>query len=383
MQVLRHLYAKAQPPSQNKASSLCRHNMQSSLFNYDLPPERIAQEPASRRDASRLLVVHRDQQSIEHRRFSDIVEYLGHNDLIFRNSARVLPARLFAHRPSGGRVECLLLRPATDDGLEWWCLLRPGRRLPVGSSFSHPEVFEATVAEKTEGAEYRVRFELQTHTSVAAMAEALGKMPLPPYIERQREDDRDHADKERYQTVYASQNKAVAAAAPTAGLHFTPEIFATIAAQGATFHDLVLHVGMGTFKPLEAENLQDHQIHREVYEISEAAQVDLRQPAGKRRVAIGTTSVRSIEDYLKKTDRIHPALYTGEADIFIYPPARFQGVDALVTNFHQPMSTLLCLVSSFLRPGSDDGIAWLKEIYAEAIAQKYRFLSYGDAMLIL
>ncbi|MDQ8205315.1 tRNA preQ1(34) S-adenosylmethionine ribosyltransferase-isomerase QueA [Pelagicoccus sp. SDUM812003] len=357
--------------------------MDASLFDYHLPAERIAQEPAARRDASRLLVVHRESRAIEHRRFSDIVDYLGENDLLFRNNARVLPARLFAERVSGGKAECLLLRPATNDGSDWWCLLRPGKRLKPGATFSRPGFFYATVQEKNENTEYRVSFELESHSSVAEMADELGKMPLPPYIARESDDQRDSADKERYQTVYAAAEKSVAAAAPTAGLHFTPEIIAQLEAKGARFHDLALHVGMGTFKPLQTDNIEDHQIHREIYEISEATQQALRCGPDKRKVCIGTTSVRSVEDYLAKTSTVIPGQFTDEAGLFIYPPRGFRGVDAMVTNFHQPKSTLICLVSAFLDPEGTSGIQWLKDIYAEAIERQYRFLSYGDAMLIL
>ncbi len=357
--------------------------MDSSLFDYHLPAERIAQEPAPARDASRLLVVHRKEHRIEHRRFSNLPDYLGEGDSIFRNNARVLPARLFAQRPTGGAAECLLLRPASNDGLEWWTLLRPGKKLPVGSTFAREGYFSASVVEKNEKAEYRVRFQLENHTSVAALADELGKMPLPPYIAREKSDQRDEADKERYQTIYAATEKSVAAAAPTAGLHFTPQIVEILKNQGATFHDLALHVGMGTFKPLQTEKIEDHQIHREIYEISDETQAALRNTGGRRRVCVGTTSVRSIEDYLAKSDAIVPGNFVGEAGIFIYPPREFLGVDALITNFHQPNSTLLCLVSAFLNPQGTDGISWLKEIYAEAIELEYRFLSYGDAMLIL
>lgn len=357
--------------------------MLSSLFDYDLPPERIAQEPAPQRDAARLLVVHRAERRVEHRRFEDLPEYLGRDDLIFRNRARVLPARLFAERPTGGRVECLLLRPASDDALEWWCLVRPGKRLPMGARFSRPGCFEAEIVGTAEGGERRVRFALERHASVAALAEEMGKMPLPPYIAREREDARDPADRDRYQTVYAAADKSVAAAAPTAGLHFTPGIIAQLEARGARFLDLALHVGMGTFKPIEAERVADHAIHLETYEVPPEAQAALLDPRGQRRVCIGTTSARSVEDFLSRSLAASGSPFVGEADIFIYPPRAFRGVDALVTNFHQPRSTLLCLVSAFLDPGGESGIAWLKEIYAEAIRLEYRFLSYGDAMLIL
>lgn len=359
--------------------------MESSLFDYHLPDERIAQEPASQRDASRLLVVHRSERRIEHRHFYELPEYLGAEDVIFRNNARVLPARLFAQRPSGGLAECLLLRPASTDGLEWWTLLRPGKRLNPGAQFALEGYFQATVTDKNEKAEYRVRFELAKHETVATMAEALGKMPLPPYIAREKADERDQADKDRYQTVYASAEKTVAAAAPTAGLHFTPAIVKQLETKGAIFHDLALHVGMGTFKPLQSEHIEDHQIHREIYEISPETQAALYSAPknGKRRVAVGTTSVRSIEDYLAKTSEPSPDPYLSEAGLFIYPPRAFRGIDALITNFHQPRSTLLCLVASFLDPDGLEGISWIKEIYAEAISLDYRFLSYGDAMLII
>ncbi|MCH6257768.1 tRNA preQ1(34) S-adenosylmethionine ribosyltransferase-isomerase QueA [Puniceicoccaceae bacterium K14] len=382
--------------------------METSLFDYHLPTERIAQKPTQQRDASRLLVVNRKDHSLEHRSFKDITDYLGPSDFLFRNTAKVLPARIFAKRPTGGKVECLLLRPAAESNSEtspaghspnsesawhasrssksegWWCLLRPGKKLPPGSTFA-AEDFSAEVLQKNDNAEYLVAFTLSVHSSVSEMAAAHGKMPLPPYISRETEDSRDGEDIERYQTRYANDNKMVAAAAPTAGLHFNDELLNKLSQQGVTFHDLVLHVGMGTFKPLEADNIEDHEIHREIYEISAEAQSALRfAPAeGKRRVCVGTTSVRTIEDYLRKTNTNQPTTYTNEADIFIYPPRKFAGVDALITNFHLPKSTLLCLVSSFLAPGKEDGILWLKEIYQEAIKEEYRFLSYGDAMLIL
>lgn len=376
-----------------RCETLAGFQMDAALFDYDLPTERIAQEPLPVRDDSRLLVVHRSDQTIEHRKFRDLLEYTRPTDLFFRNTAKVLPARVFASRPTGGRVECLLLRPAGEvslDSLEspneqWWCLLKPGKKLPAGSVFSIENIFTATVIEKNEQAEYRVEFYLNDRKSVASMAEELGKMPLPPYIGRERDDPRDSSDKNRYQTVYAQSEKTVAAAAPTAGLHFTPELVKAIEGHGGRFHDLTLHVGMGTFKPLDEGEVEAHQIHREIYEIPESAQRGLREALGRgeRRICIGTTSVRSVEDYLKKSSYVHKSVYSDEAGLFLYPPCQFQGVDGLVTNFHLPKSTLLCLVSAFLTPGKTEGIAWLKEIYKEAIDRNYRFLSYGDAMLIL
>lgn len=373
--------------------TLAGFQMDAALFDYELPPERIAQEPLPARDDSRLLVVHRSSQTIEHRKFRDILEFTKPTDLFFRNTAKVLPARIFASRPTGGRVECLLLRPAgkassdskATSNEQWWCLLKPGKKLPEGAVFSVENEFDATVLGKNAQAEYRVSFSLRREGSVASLAENLGKMPLPPYIDREKNDPRDLFDRDRYQTVYAKSEKTVAAAAPTAGLHFTPELVKSIEDLGGQFHDLTLHVGMGTFKPLDEGSIESHQIHREIYEIPASAQKALReaQGRGERRICIGTTSVRTVEDYLRKCTAVHSPVFKDEAALFLYPPCEFLGVDALVTNFHLPKSTLLCLISAFLKPGSTEGIAWLKEIYKEAIAREYRFLSYGDAMLIL
>ena len=388
--------------------------MKTDLFDYPLPERLIAQQPADRRDESRLLVVHRSTHTVEHRHFRDLPEYLRAGDCLFRNNAAVIPARLHATRPTGGHVECLLLRPAANStchregseadrgdpaGLlrrsaprndkpdEWWCLLRPGKKLPVGATFGLEGLFTGTVREKMEDGLVRVSF-TTTEGDILAVANRIGEMPLPPYITERENDTARRIDRERYQTVYADRGHQVAAAAPTAGLHFTPELLAKLADQGVACADLTLHVGLGTFRPIMTEDIADHAIHREVYEISAATQQALFKTKG-RRIAVGTTSVRTIEDFLS----VHPAPtapslskstpFLGEADIFIYPPRELRGVDALITNFHQPRSTLLCLVSAFLAPGSTDGIAWLKEIYAEAVAREYRFFSYGDAMLIL
>lgn len=355
--------------------------LRTDLFDYDLPSRLIAQTPAERRDESRLLVVHRAGRRIEHRHFRDLGEYLRPGDILFRNTAAVIPARLHARRPTGGEVECLLLRPAAPSSDAWWCLLRPGKKLPAGATFGLPGEFTATVLEKTGDGTARVRFEVPRGDILAA-ADRIGDMPLPPYIERHESADERRLDRERYQTVYADRARTVAAAAPTAGLHFTPELLVQLAAAGVHFADLTLHVGLGTFRPITAETIEQHDIHRETYEVPVPTQRSLFAPTG-RRIAVGTTSVRSIEDYLAR--RQHPSAqdFVGEADIFIYPPRPFAGVDALITNFHQPRSTLLCLVAAFLTPGSTDGIGWLKEIYGEAVTRDYRFFSYGDAMLVL
>ena len=354
--------------------------MKTDLFDYPLPDRLIAQQPADRRDASRLLVVHRTEHRIEHRHFRDLPGYLQPGDCLFRNNAAVIPARLHATRPTGGQVECLLLRPAVAAN-EWWCLVRPGKKLPAGATFGIDGVFTATVREKTDDGPVRVSF--ATHDGdILAVANRIGDMPLPPYITGHDNDTARAIDRERYQTVYADRAHQVAAAAPTAGLHFTAELLAQLSAQGITTADLTLHVGLGTFRPIATEHVEDHPIHREVYEIPAVTQQALFKPAS-RRIAVGTTSVRTIEHYLSLHSAPTGRDFLGEADLFIYPPRTFRGVDALITNFHQPRSTLLCLVSAFLTPGSADGIAWLKEIYAEAVAREYRFFSYGDAMLIL
>jgi len=380
--------------------------LQTDIFDYPLPDRLIAQQPADRRDASRLLVVDRRAHTVAHRHFRDLPEYLRTGDRLFRNNAAVIPARLHAARPTGGHVECLLLRPAamnwsagdpargtseraarsprlqeTEGSTEWWCLLRPGKKLPVGAQFGVTGLFTGTVREKTGEGLVRVAFATPIG-DILAVAQRIGEMPLPPYIAGRHSDAERQLDRERYQTVYADRGHQVAAAAPTAGLHFTPELLEKLAGQGVGFADLTLHVGLGTFRPIMTERIEDHAIHREVYELPAATRQALSNTAG-RRIAVGTTSVRSIEDFLAR----HPAPaagdFLGEAGLFIHPPRDFRGVDALITNFHQPRSTLLCLVAAFLAPGSTDGIAWLREIYADAVAREYRFFSYGDAMLIL
>ncbi len=355
------------------------------LFDYTLPPHLVAQTPAARRDQSRLLVVDRARHTLEHRTFADLPQFLRAGDTLFRNNAAVLPARLFAQRPTGGRVECFLLRPV-DGEHTWRCLVKPGRKLPVGATFAETSgAFAGEIVGRDADGSAVVRFATPHDEPITAVANRLGQVPLPPYIERDEHDARRPADLERYQTVYADRARQVAVAAPTAGLHFTPELLATLAAAGVRTADVTLHVGVGTFKPIATDTVEAHAIHRELYELPPATQRALFPPLAGRRIAVGTTSVRTLEDFLAH----HPAPLAdahpcaAEASLFIYPPRTFRGVDALITNFHQPRSTLLCLVAAFLAPGSTDGIRWLHEIYAEAIAREYRFFSYGDAMLIL
>ena len=355
--------------------------LKTALFDYDLPPELIAQTPAARRDQSRLLVVDRARHTVAHHVFADLPDLIGGRFSLFRNNASVIPARLFAQRPTGGRVECFLHQPAGVSN-DWWCLLRPGRKLPPGATFGRDGYFTATVTEKHEERGYRVTFATPGRGSILDVAHEIGEVPLPPYITREPGATTAPLDRERYGTVYADRAKSVAVAAPTAGLHFTPEVNTRLATAGAEFFDVTLHVGLGTFRPIQTEEIEDHQIHRELYEIPPATQAALFAHRG-RRLAVGTTSVRTIEDFLRKHTAPTAAPVLDEAGLFLHPPAVFAGIDALLTNFHQPRSTLLCLVSAFLAPGSTDGIAWLHELYAEAIARRYRFFSYGDAMLIL
>lgn len=362
--------------------------MNISLFDYHLPTELIAQEPAAQRDASKLMVVDRRSRSVNHARFSEIGDFLPGDARLFRNNAAVLKARIFGLRPTGGRVECLLLQPA-ENPETWWCLLKPGKKTLSAGSFGLPGDYQARVLEAGVNGTYKVRFETARNECVIDLSERLGTMPLPPYIERSPRDPRGASDNERYQTVYADFQKRIAVAAPTAGLHFTPDLIESLLQRGNRFYDLTLQVGIGTFHPIQVEDVTEHAIHHEWYEIPAEAFTALQKTSEGPRVAVGTTSVRSIEDALRRFERAPKSCLTksgsiqAEADIYIYPPAHFAGVDALITNFHLPKSTLLCLVSAFLCPGCDEGIAWLQELYAEAIRLKYRFYSYGDAMLIL
>jgi S-adenosylmethionine:tRNA ribosyltransferase-isomerase len=358
------------------------------LFDYSLPPHLVAQTPADRRDGSRLLVVNRATRQIEHRTFADLPQYLRADDILIRNNAAVLPARLLMARPTGGQVECFLLRSTEQDDT-WRCLVRPGRKLPVGARFAHVSgrLTGEVIGREPDGSAV-VRFASDEGRTLTDLANELGEVPLPPYIERAPAAATGATrarDLERYQTVYAEKNRQVAVAAPTAGLHFTTELLADLKARGVRTADVTLHVGLGTFKPIATGTVEEHPIHRELYEMPASTQAVLHGPKPGRRIAVGTTSVRTIEDFLSRQPKpaARPADYCGEADIFVYPPRTFRGVDALITNFHQPRSTLLCLVAAFLAPGSTYGIGWLREIYADAIAREYRFFSYGDAMLIL
>lgn len=331
------------------------------------------------------MVVNRRERSVVHRTFKEVGDFLPHRSVLIRNNASVLPARLKAERPTGGAVECLLLTP-TPEIHEWWCLARPGRKLPVAARFSIKGAFEAEVIQVAEDGRRLVRFHPAGDEDFMAVVNRVGEMPLPPYIQREKEDTRASDDKVRYQTVYAREDKQVAAAAPTAGLHFTQELISQLLGRGFSFADVTLHVGLGTFQPVKTEQIEEHTIHHELYQIPAETRQLLHTSPAPFRVAVGTTAVRTVEDYLQKVPgaATPPAeAFSAEADIYIYPPRTFRGIDALITNFHLPRSSLLCLVSAFLSPGDTAGIAWLMELYAEAIRERYRFFSYGDAMLIL
>jgi S-adenosylmethionine:tRNA ribosyltransferase-isomerase len=336
-------------------------------FDYDLPPELIAQEPVEPRDASRLLVVHRESGRFEHVIFRDLPGYLKSGDCLVLNQTRVIPARLIGRRvPTGGAAELLLLRRLDRD--RWEALVRPGRRLKPGAriSFAGGRLEAVVEGRVAEGARL-VRFEYQG--IFEEILDHLGRVPLPPYITRELADD------ERYQTVYATVRGA--SAAPTAGLHFTPELLEGCRRMGVGTAYLTLHIGLGTFRPIREEVIEEHQMHEEYFELgAEAADlVNATRRNGGRVVAVGTTAVRTLETVAAEDGLVRPA--AGMTDKYIYPGYRFRAVDAMVTNFHLPKSSLILLVSAFA------GRDLIMRAYADAVTRRYRFFSFGDAMLIL
>ncbi|HMP75302.1 MAG TPA: tRNA preQ1(34) S-adenosylmethionine ribosyltransferase-isomerase QueA [Kiritimatiellia bacterium] len=361
--------------------------MNTSDFDYFLPPELIAQQPVDRRDESRMMVMHRADRRWEHRRVSDLPAYLRPNDLLVLNNTRVIPARLFARKPgTGGRAEVFLLE-ALEEGV-WEVLLRCRRRPEPGGRLELEGGGAAEILAYGEQGAASVRFHIDR--PLLDYLEEHGHTPLPPYIKRvtgdrcpvtsgESEPVTGHrspvTDKERYQTIYARTPGAVAA--PTAGLHFTPELFERLAAAGVGRAELTLHVGIGTFRPVSVERVEDHVMHDERYEVptETAAAVRAARANGGRVVAVGTTSVRTLEAVAAR----HGAVVAdqGRTSIFIYPPYTFRAVDALLTNFHLPQSTLLMMISAFAAR------EFILAAYAEAVREKYRFFSYGDCMLIL
>jgi S-adenosylmethionine:tRNA ribosyltransferase-isomerase len=349
-------------------------------FDYNLPPELIAQEPLAERGGSRMLVVDRETGGWGHRRFAELPEYLRAGDVLVLNDTRVLPARLVTRRATGGRAELLLLRPV--EGNVWEALARPAKRLRVGTALEFGGRLTATVvAHRAEGL---VQVRLKYEGELAEVLEEVGLTPLPPYIRRPgQEADRAHeqADRARYQTVYAATPGAVAA--PTAGLHFTPEMLAGLEARGVAVARLTLHVGLGTFRPVTVERVEEHRMHAEHYRVSEAAAalINERRAAGGRVLAVGTTVARTLETVADPSTGSGQAgcVQAGEgwSEIFIYPGYRFRAVDMLLTNFHLPRSTLLMLVSAFAGP------ELVRGAYEAAVEEGYRFYSYGDCMLVV
>jgi S-adenosylmethionine:tRNA ribosyltransferase-isomerase len=344
--------------------------METKLFNYDLPPERIAQHPAQRRDLARMMVLHRESGLIEHRKITDIFDYLHAPDLLVLNNTKVVPARIFGKKvATGGKVELLLLEEKEPN--IWQVLMKTSRRPKPGDQLLLCSgKVEATMME--EGTQGGALLRIRTTRPLLEILDEEGIPPLPPYISRKGADrEQLEKDKERYQTIYASEPGAVAA--PTAGLHFTPELLQQLSEKGVEQAELTLHVGLGTFRPVSAEKITDHEMHHERYVVTEKAAQKIKnsREKGGRIVAVGSTSVRTLESLseIKSAE--------GSTNIFIYPPYTFRHVDAILTNFHLPQSTLLMMMSAFA------GREKMLEAYRIAIEEKYRFFSYGDCMLLL
>jgi S-adenosylmethionine:tRNA ribosyltransferase-isomerase len=358
--------------------------MRTADFHFDLPPELIAQQPATKRDQSRLLVLHRGDQRIEHRQFGNVLEYFRPGDVLVLNNSRVIRARLRGiNAKTGGAFEILLLEENASN--DWWAMMKPGKRARLGTqiairnSKSEIQNILATVIDTNDEGHRRLKF--SDTENILSNLDTLGEIPLPPYIVRTH-DANNASDLDRYQTVFAEAAGSVAA--PTAGLHFTPELLQQIRALGVETHFVTLHVGLGTFAPVKADTLANHVMHEEGYEVSEtvARAVNKAKASNRRVIAVGTTSVRVLESAAAR-NKGQLVAGSGRTRIFIHPPYEFKIVDALLTNFHLPCSTLLMLVSAFASPGQISGRDTVLAAYAEAIRERYRFFSYGDAMLIL
>lgn len=340
--------------------------MKTSDFYYDLPEELIAQHPVEPRDASRLLVYDRKTETITHKHFYDLPEYLGENDVLVRNNTKVIPARIYGiSDETGAKVEFLLYKRL--DLNEWKTLCKPAKKAKIGYRFTFGDALACTVTGAGEMGERTVRFEYEG--AFETRLSEVGQTPLPPYIHEKLKDG------SRYQTVYAKYDGSCAA--PTAGLHFTPELMDKLTAKGVGVIDVLLHVGLGTFRPVQVDDIKDHKMHSEYWQITEEAAKALNEAKmqKKRIVCVGTTSVRVLESAAKEDGTFEAG--HGETSIFIYPPYRFKAVDALITNFHLPESTLIMLVSALC------GREQTLRVYNEAVKERYRFFSFGDAMLIL
>ena len=345
-------------------------DLKTSDFYYDLPEELIAQFPSAERDMCRLMVIDRERDSVDHKIFRDIIDYLNPEDMLVVNSSKVIPARLLGKTDkTGSDMELLLLR-ALDSG-EWETLVRPGKRAKVGASFSFGGILKATVTDIVEGGNRTVTFEYDTekYKNIYEVLDVVGNMPLPPYITKKLENKSD------YQTVYAKTEGS--AAAPTAGLHFTDELIDRIKAKGVGYGEVTLHVGLGTFRPVKVDKIEEHLMHGEYFFVTDevAKEINERRAKGGRIIAVGTTSCRVLESASDDNGIVHPM--SAETGIFIYPGYKFKATDALITNFHLPESTLLMLVSALA------GQERMMGAYKTAVEEGYRFFSFGDAMLIV
>ena len=334
-------------------------------FDYNLPEELIAQTPCQQRDHSRLMVLNRKDKSISHKHFYDLKQYLKKGDTLVFNDTKVIPARLIGHRAkTGGKVEVFLLR--RTEGNRWETLVKPGKKAQIGNIIEFSDELSCEVVDHTDFGGRIVEFKFDG--IFEEILDRLGETPLPPYIHEKL------ADKNRYQTVYARENGS--AAAPTAGLHFTKELLEEIKAMGVNLAFVTLHVGLGTFRPVNVNNIEDHVMHKEFYHIEKEAAdiINNTKKNGGRVIAVGTTSIRTLESAAKEDGTIEPI--ADETGIFIYPGYKFKIVDAIVTNFHLPKSTLIMLISAFA------GREYVLSAYEEAVREKYRFFSFGDAMFI-
>lgn len=339
--------------------------MKVSEFNYDLPEELIAQTPIEKRDESRLMVLNKEKQTIEHKTFKDIINYLEPGDVLVRNNTKVIPARLYGKKETGANVEFLLLNNIEGD--IWECIVRPGNKLHVGTKVVFGEgILKADILEVMPGGTRKVVFSYDGIFN--EILDKIGLMPLPPYIHEELK------QKDRYQTVYAKYNGS--AAAPTAGLHFTPELLQKLEEKGIIIANVTLHVGIGTFRPVKEETVEAHEMHSEHYYIKQedVDKINNAKKKGKRVIAVGTTSCRVLETIADENGIVKET--EGDTQIFIYPGYQFKCLDGLITNFHLPQSTLLMLVSALA--GKD----YIMEAYEEAVKEKYRFFSFGDAMFI-
>ncbi len=339
--------------------------MKVSEFNYNLPEELIAQTPIENRDESKLMVLDRKKETIEHKIFRDILDYLQPGDCLVRNNTKVIPARLYGKKETGANIEFLLLHRIEED--IWEVMVRPGRKLPVGTKVTFGDgLLEAEILELLNDGNRKVKFSYNGIFN--EILDKIGLMPLPPYIKEKLE------DKKRYQTVYAKYEGS--AAAPTAGLHFTEELLKKIQDKGIEIANVTLHVGIGTFRPVKVEQIEDHDMHSEHFYIKQedAEEINKAKKNGKRVIAIGTTSCRVLESIADEKGLVKP--YEGDTQIFIYPGYKFKCIDGLITNFHLPESTLIMLVSALA------GKEYIMKAYDEAVKQEYRFFSFGDAMFI-